>query len=88
MGDEGPNEDEEDEDFNRFMPTEFLKRLPGVDSTKLTEITRKAKLQGLQTMVDICKAEIETLGAVFGQKNAREIKQFLDKKVDFSDLRS
>lgn len=26
---------DEDDDFNRFMPTEFLKKLPGVDSNNI-----------------------------------------------------
>lgn len=42
------NNDEED-DFNRFMPTEFLKKLPGVDSNNIRELTKKVR-----NMVELC----------------------------------
>lgn len=40
---------DEDDEFNRFMPTEFLKKLPGIDSNNIMEITKRVR-----NMVDLC----------------------------------
>lgn len=34
-------------------------------------------------MVDICNADVEILGKVIGTKSAREVKTFLERKVEF-----
>lgn len=78
---------DDDEDFSRFLPVEFLKRLPGVEASRIKEIIKKAKQNEIKTMVDICQADIEKLSLVFGAKGAREIKTFLERKVDLKDLK-
>lgn len=78
---------DDEEDYSRFLPIEFLKRLPGVESSKLKEIIKKGKALGIRTMVDICTADIDNLSEMFGHKQAREVKQFLERKVDFKDLK-
>lgn len=85
--DEAADEDDE-EDFSRFLPVEFLKRIPGVEQSKLRENLRKAKAQGICTMLDICTADIDKLGECFGQKQAREMRSFLERKVDLKELKS
>ena len=34
---------DDEEDYSRFLPIEFLKRIPGVESSKLKEIIKKGK---------------------------------------------
>lgn len=80
-------EEEDDEDFKRFMPTEFLKRIPGMDSHRLNDLLRKGKQFGIKTIVDLCKSDEETLTNVLGRKCATEIQEFLHRKVDFDELR-
>lgn len=43
MGDNELSDDDDEEDFNRFLPTEFLKKLPGIDQAKLPAIIKLAK---------------------------------------------
>lgn len=81
IGKVGGNEldvfDDEDDEFNRFMPTEFLKKLPGIDSNNILEVAKKAK-----NMVSLCKLGEEDLKKSIGPRSARELKVFLDKKVE------
>jgi len=59
---------DDEEDFSRFLPIEFLKRLPGIETSKLKELVKKGKQNGICTMVDICSADVEKLSIVFGAK--------------------
>lgn len=34
---------DDEEDFSRFLPIEFLKRLPGVETSRLKDIIKKGK---------------------------------------------
>ena len=79
-------EEDGDEDFKRFMPTEFLKRIPGMDSHRLNDLLRKGKAAGIKTIVDLCNTDEETLTSVLGRKCATEIQEFLHRKVDFEEL--
>lgn len=38
-------------------------------------------------MVDICNSDIDKLTLVFGAKGAREVKTFLERKVDLKDFK-
>ena len=88
LGDQNEESDEEDdEDFKRFMPTEFLKRIPGMDSHRINDLLRKGKAAGIRTIVDLCRADEETLAGVLGPKCAAEVLDFLNKKVDFDELK-
>lgn len=69
------------------MPTEFLKRIPGMDSHRLNDLLRKGKQFGIKTIVDLCKSDEETLTNVLGRKCASEIQEFLHRKVDFEELK-
>ena len=69
------NSDDEDETFDKFMPKEFAKRIPGFD---LKEI----KGSGIHTVVDLCKME---LGPVLGEKKARTVKEFLERTCKFKN---
>lgn len=69
------------------MPVEFLKRLPGVEASRIKDIIKKAKQNDIRTMVDVCNSDIDKLTAVFGAKGAREVKTFLERKVDLKDLK-
>jgi hypothetical protein len=57
---------DDEEDYSRFLPIEFLKRIPGVETAKLKEIVRKGKQLGITTMVDVCGADLEKLSEMFG----------------------
>ena len=72
-GNEQSGDEEDDEDFKRFMPTEFLKRIPGMDSHRMNDLLRKGKTHGIRTIVDLCKADEETLTNILGRKCATEI---------------
>jgi ERCC4-type nuclease len=69
--------DDEDDDFNRFLPFEFLKKLPGIDSNNINEITRNTK-----NMVDLCAMNEDDLKKLIGPRNAKELKNFIEKKVE------
>ena len=38
-------------------------------------------------MVDICRADQETLSKAFGLEPGKSIKNFIEKKVDFTELK-
>jgi ERCC4-type nuclease len=59
------------------MPAEFLKKLPGIDSNNIFEVTKKVK-----NVVELCKMKEDDLKKIIGPRNARELKVFLDKKVE------
>lgn len=71
------NYDNEDDDFNRFIPTEFLKKLPGIDSNNIIEVTKKIK-----NMTELCEISEEKLRLIIGPKNAKELKTFLETKIE------
>ena len=35
--------DDSDDEFNKYMPVEFLKRVPGLDSSKLNDLVKKGR---------------------------------------------
>jgi ERCC4-type nuclease len=51
------------------LPSEFLKRLPGIDSNNINKITRK-----FRTIVDVSKCTEDELKQVIGAKNAKELR--------------
>ena len=59
------------------MPTEFLKKLPGIDSNNIREITKKVR-----NMVELCQMEEDELKKIIGARNAKELKSFLERKVE------
>ena len=62
--DPGENDDSEDSegDFDKYMPQEFLKKLPGMDTDKIRNLTgKRAKALGIRTVLDMCRADFETL---------------------------
>ena len=81
------DEEQDEEDFKRYMPIEFLKRIPGMDSNRMNDLHRKGKLNGIKTIVDLCKADEDTLTSVLGRKCATDIQEFLHRKVDFEELK-
>lgn len=58
---------------------EFLKKLPGLDSNNIGELTKKVK-----SMVELCKMDEEELKKIIPPRNAKELKIFLCKKVEVS----
>jgi hypothetical protein len=84
---EQDDSDSDDADFNKYMPQEFLKRLPGMDDLKVKVFIKKAKTLGIRTIVDICNADLEKLSEIVGQKKAKELKSFLERKIEFKDLK-
>eukprot|EP00351_Strombidinopsis_sp_SopsisLIS2011_P006063 CAMPEP_0116883986 /NCGR_PEP_ID=MMETSP0463-20121206/16677_1 /TAXON_ID=181622 /ORGANISM="Strombidinopsis sp, Strain SopsisLIS2011" /LENGTH=128 /DNA_ID=CAMNT_0004539637 /DNA_START=450 /DNA_END=832 /DNA_ORIENTATION=- len=76
------DQEDEQDDFNRFMPIEFLKRLPGIDSNNIKEVVKVGKQHNIRTMVDLCKADEETIAKMIGQKKAKQLYNFLSRKVD------
>ena len=66
-------------DFKKYLPSEFLKRLPGVDSHNINKITRNVK-----NIVELTKMPEEEMKQIIGAKNAKELRQFLDKKLELT----
>ena len=69
------------------MPQELLKRIPGLEHHNLMALLRKGKQHGINTIVDLCRADEDTLSEVVGRKCAQDIIEFLNKKVEFEDVR-
>lgn len=86
LGMDDEDADDSDDEFNRFMPVEFLKRVPGLDSGKITELAKKGRQHGIRTIVDLCQTDEETLGKIIGRNQARDVIEFFTKKVDFNEL--
>jgi len=76
-GDEDAALDDENDDFKRFLPTEFLKRLPGVDSHSINSLKKHA-----MTVTDVVRMSEDDLKLHLGAKNGRELKAFLQRKVE------
>jgi ERCC4-type nuclease len=81
VGEGGLEEVEEQEgeesDFKKYLPNEFLKRLPGVDSHNINKIIKNVK-----TIVDLSKMPEDELKDILGARNAKDLRTFLDKKVE------
>lgn len=77
MGDDDAALDEDNDDFKKFLPTEFLKRLPGVDSHSINSLKKHAS-----TVTDVVRMSEEDLKQHLGAKNGRELKAFLQRKVE------
>ena len=82
-GDGEDGEGESGDNFKKYLPVEFLKRIPGIDQEEMTAITTEGKDHGIKTIVDLCKAKEDTLFKIMPPKNAKEIMQFLSKPVEF-----
>lgn len=67
------------ENFNRLMPREFLKRIPGVTSSNINTIMKSVK-----NMIELVRMDESDLRKLVGNKNARAIKSFLETRVDGS----
>ncbi len=59
------------------MALEFLKKLPFIDSNNIHHITRNVK-----NMTELCKLSEDDLKKLIGAKNGKELKTFLEKKVE------
>ena len=72
-----PREDgEQDSNFNRYLPREFLKRIPGVSSYNVNKIALNVR-----NMVELVKTSEEDLAEIVGARDAASIKKFLEQKV-------
>lgn len=69
--------EDQDSNFKKYLPLEFLKKLPGVDSHNINQIIKHAK-----NITELCKISEEELKKIIGPKNGRELKLFLEKKVE------
>lgn len=67
------------ENFNRLLPREFLKRIPGVTSSNINTIMKSVK-----NMIELVRMDESDLQKLVGNKNAKAIKSFLETKVDGS----
>lgn len=68
------------ENFDRLLPREFLKKIPGVNSNNMPLIMDKCT-----NLVDVAEMPEEDLAEIVGSKNAKLIKQFLEAKVGSLD---
>ena len=64
------------ENFNRLMPREFLKRIPGVTSSNINTL-----MKSIKNMIELVRINEADLKKLVGHKNARAIKSFLETKV-------
>ena len=71
---ENPNQNSDN--FNRLMPREFLKRIPGVTSNNINIIMKSVK-----NMIELVRLPEKDLKELVGSKNAKLIKNFLETKV-------
>jgi ERCC4-type nuclease len=55
------------------MPTEFLKKLPGVTQTNIGDLVTHFK-----SIVDLCQTTDEELRKIIGPKNSKDLLQFLE----------
>lgn len=60
----GDAESENEDNYNRLMPREFLKRIPGVNSNNIGRIMSKVK-----NMVEFVKLEVEELEGLLGSRD-------------------
>lgn len=54
-----------------------MKRLPGIDSHNISKVMKNVK-----TIVDLTRISEEDLKKIIGAKNAKDLKSFLDKKIE------
>lgn len=72
---EGDGGDEEG-DYNRLMPREFLKRVPGVTSNNINVIMKSVK-----NIIELVRLPEDNLKELVGPKSAKLIKNFFETKV-------
>jgi DNA excision repair protein ERCC-4 len=70
-------EQDDDNDYKKYLPSEFLKRLPGIDSHNINKVTKNVK-----TLVELSKMSEDDLSKIIPIKNAKELRKFIDKKVE------
>ena len=68
---------QQDDDFKKYLAFEFVKRLPGIDSNNVNKVTRN-----VITVTEICRMPEEDLKKFIGVKNAKDLKSFIEKKVE------
>jgi ERCC4-type nuclease len=51
--------------------------LPGIDSNNVNKVTKN-----VMTVTEVCRMSEEELKKLIGPKNAKEMKNFIDKKVE------
>ena len=54
-----------------------MKRLPGIDSHNINKVTKNVK-----TIVELSKMSEDDLSKIIPAKNAKELRKFIDKKVE------
>ena len=75
-GEEGKTQDYNEDNFNRLMPEEFLKKMPGINSNNIKQITKNVK-----NMVELVEMDEAQLRDLITLKNAKLVKSFLETKV-------
>ena len=68
--------DDEDE-FGKYLHVEFLRKLPGINSNNLPIVAKRVR-----NVTELTKMSEDDLKGIIGQKNARELKGFLDREID------
>lgn len=67
-------DDDTGETFNRLMPREFLKRIPGIHSNNIARVMNKVK-----NLVEFVKLSLEELECVIGSRDgARQAYEFIN----------
>ena len=71
------NDMDEDDDFNRFLPTEFIKKLPGITSNNIGDIIKRVR-----NVLELCLMQEDEIKKIIGPKNAKELKNFFENRVN------
>ena len=59
------------------MPTEFLKKLPGVTLSNIGDVAKRVR-----NLIELCSMSEEELAKVIGPKCAKELISFIENKLD------
>jgi ERCC4-type nuclease len=73
---DGEADQAEEGEFNRLMPREFLKRVPGVTSNNINVIMKSVK-----NIIELVRLPEDNLKELVGPKSAKLIKNFFETKV-------
>ena len=68
---------EDGESYGKLLPREFLKRIPGINSNNMPIVIKHCK-----NMMDLVCMPFDQLKDIIGAKNAKQVKSFLETKVD------
>ena len=58
-----------------------------MDNQKVQDLIKKGKQHGIRTIVDLRYADIEVLSQLMDQKGELKLKTFLERKIEFKDLK-